>query len=93
MKQIFDWKSTSSIRRYLKSGDLERVGSLGQWMLSGSVSYNVEVNFDKRLSAYFADLGRKSVKARMKTLSPKRREQIAKNAAKARWAKKKRKKK
>jgi hypothetical protein len=51
------------------------------------------VDFDKRLSSYFAALGRKSVKARMKTLSAKKRKEIAKNAAKARWAKKKRKKK
>jgi hypothetical protein len=51
------------------------------------------VNFDKRLSEYFAKLARKSVKTRMKSLSAKERTEIAQNAAKARWAKKKRKKK
>jgi len=51
------------------------------------------VTFDKQLSNYFAKLGRKSVKARMKSLSARERKEIAQNAAKARWAKKKRKKK
>jgi methionyl-tRNA formyltransferase len=51
------------------------------------------VNFDKQLSKYFSALGRKSVQARMKSLSAKERKEIAQNAAKARWAKKKRKKK
>jgi hypothetical protein len=48
--------------------------------------------FDKKLSEYFAALGRKSVKARMKKISAKRRSEIASNAAKARWKKRKRKK-
>jgi hypothetical protein len=51
------------------------------------------VKFDDQLSKYFAALGRKSVKARMKSVSAKERKEIARNAAKARWAKKKRKKK
>jgi hypothetical protein len=51
------------------------------------------VNFDQRLSEYFSQLGRKSVKARMKSLTAKERKEIALKAAKARWAKKKRKKK
>jgi hypothetical protein len=58
-------------------------------MLSGRV-YNLAM-FDKKLSEYFAMLGRKSTKARMKSVSARRRKQIAKNAAKTRWAKKKRK--
>jgi hypothetical protein len=62
-------------------------------MLSGSVSYNDRVDFGKRLSSYFSALGRKSVKARMKSLTAKERKEIAKNAAQARWAKKKGKKK
>jgi len=47
---------------------------------------------DKKLSEYFAAMGRKSAKVRMKTVSARRRKQIARNAAKARWAKRKRKK-
>jgi hypothetical protein len=48
---------------------------------------------DKKLSAYFAQMGRKSAKARMKSLSPEERRKIARNAAKARWAKAKGRKK
>jgi hypothetical protein len=48
---------------------------------------------DKKLSAYFAQMGRKSVKARMKSLSPEERRKIARNAATARWAKAKGRKK
>jgi hypothetical protein len=48
---------------------------------------------DKKLSEYFSALGRKSAKAKMKLLSPKKRREIARNAAKARWAKTKRRKK
>jgi len=56
--------------------------------------YDDVVSFDQRLSEYFSRLGRKSVKARMKALSAKERKEIARNAARARWgAKKKRKKK
>jgi hypothetical protein len=44
---------------------------------------------DGRLSDYFAAMGRKGAKARMKKVSPKRRKQIAVNAVKARWAKRK----
>jgi hypothetical protein len=51
------------------------------------------MKFDKQLSKYFSGLGRKSAKARMKKISAKQRSEIASNAAKARWAKKKRKKK
>jgi hypothetical protein len=58
-------------------------------MLSGCV-YNVNM-IDRKLSEYFAALGRKSAKVRMKTVSARRRKQIARNAAKARWAKQKRK--
>jgi hypothetical protein len=47
--------------------------------------------FDKKLSEYFSKLGRKSAKARMKKISAKQRSEIASNAAKARWAKRKRK--
>lgn len=46
---------------------------------------------DRKLSEYFAAMGRKSAKVRMKTISARRRKQIARNAAKARWAKRKRK--
>ncbi len=53
--------------------------------------YNGSV-IDKKLSEYFSALGRKSVKARMKKLSPKKRQEIARNAAKARWTKQKKKK-
>jgi hypothetical protein len=42
---------------------------------------------DKKLSEYFAAMGRKSAKMRMKKISAKRRREIARNAAKARWAK------
>jgi hypothetical protein len=58
-------------------------------MLSGCV-YN-ELMIDRKLSEYFAAMGRKSAKARMKTLSARRRKQIARNAAKVRWAKRERK--
>jgi len=39
------------------------------------------------LRKYFSAMGRKSVKARMKKLSAEERRKIARNAAKARWAK------
>jgi hypothetical protein len=48
---------------------------------------------DKKLSQYFSALGRKSVKARLEKLSAKKRKEIARNAAKARWAKPQRRKK
>jgi flagellar motor switch protein FliG len=41
---------------------------------------------DKKLSAYFSTLGKKSAKARMKKLTPKERSRIASQAAKARWS-------
>jgi hypothetical protein len=41
---------------------------------------------DKKLSEYFAKMGRKSAKARMQKISPAKRKQIASDAAKARWA-------
>lgn len=44
------------------------------------------------LSEYFSALGRKSAKARLKKLSGKERQEIARNAAKARWKQKRRKK-
>jgi hypothetical protein len=44
---------------------------------------------DGKLSDYFAAIGRKGAKARMKKISPKRRKQIAQNAVKVRWAKRK----
>jgi hypothetical protein len=42
---------------------------------------------DEKLSEYFSAMGRKSVKARMKKVSAKRRSEIARNAATSRWAK------
>ena len=44
---------------------------------------------DRKLSEYFAAMGRKGAKVRMKTISARRRKQIARNAAKARWGKRK----
>jgi hypothetical protein len=41
---------------------------------------------DKKLSAYFSKLGRKSAKARMKKITPEERTRIASEAAKARWS-------
>jgi hypothetical protein len=58
-------------------------------MLSG-LEYNAKM-INRKLSEYFAALGRKSAKVRMKTVSARRRKQIGRNAAKARWAKRKRK--
>ena len=52
-------------------------------MLSG-LGY-VKKMIDRKLSEYFAAMGRKSVKVRMKTVSARRRKKIARNAAKARW--------
>jgi methionyl-tRNA formyltransferase len=46
-----------------------------------------------QLSKYFSELGKKSVAARMKKVSAQRRQEIGQNAAKARWAKQRRKKK
>jgi hypothetical protein len=56
-------------------------------MLSGFACYNNAMIDKRMLSHYFAALGRKSVKARMKNSSPEERQRIARNAAKARWAK------
>jgi hypothetical protein len=50
-------------------------------------SYIIEVVLDKKLSEYFSVLGRKSAKVRMKKISAKRRREIARNAARALWAK------
>jgi hypothetical protein len=55
-------------------------------MLNGCVYTAIMI--DKKLSEYFAAMGRKSAKVRLKTVSARRRKQIARNAAKARWAKK-----
>jgi hypothetical protein len=41
----------------------------------------------KQLSKYFSELGKKSVVARMKKVTAKRRQEIGRSAAKARWAK------
>jgi hypothetical protein len=41
---------------------------------------------DKKLSAYFSKMGKKSAKARMKKISPAERKRIASEAAKARWS-------
>jgi hypothetical protein len=54
--------------------------------------YNRAV-LDKNLREYFSALGQKSAKARMKKISAKRRREIGRNAAKARWANRGRKKK
>ena len=51
------------------------------------------VVIDNKLSEYFSAMGRKSAKARMKKVSAKRRSEIARNAAKSRWAKQNRHKK
>jgi hypothetical protein len=48
---------------------------------------------DKKLSEYFSAMGRKSVKARLQKLTKKERQEIARNAAKVRWAKAKKRKK
>jgi hypothetical protein len=56
-------------------------------MLSGYACYDNAMIDKKMLSNYFAALGRKSAKARMDNLSPEERRKIARNAAKARWAK------
>jgi hypothetical protein len=48
---------------------------------------------NKMLSKYFSALGRKSVKARLKKLTKKERQEIARHAAKVRWAKAKKQKK
>jgi hypothetical protein len=60
-------------------------------MLSRLACYNAIV-IDNKLSEYFAAMGRKSAKARMKKLSAKRRREIASNAAKSRWAKRRKRK-
>ena len=44
---------------------------------------------DRKLSEYFSAMGRRGARVRMKKVSPKRRKEIAVNAVKARWAKRK----
>jgi hypothetical protein len=44
---------------------------------------------DPKLKAYFSKLGKKSAKARLQKITPQERKRIASNAAKARWAKRK----
>jgi hypothetical protein len=44
----------------------------------------------KEIRAYFAKFGREGGKARAKKLTPARRQEVARKAAQARWAKKKR---
>jgi hypothetical protein len=56
-------------------------------MLSGLV-YNLAM-IDRKLSEYFAAMGRKGAKVRMKKVSARRRRQIARDAVNARWAKRK----
>jgi hypothetical protein len=43
------------------------------------------------LRRYFSELGRKSVEARMRKLSPEERQKIGRYAAEARWSKRKKK--
>jgi hypothetical protein len=80
----------------MKSGGegMNRTLRLGYktFMLSRLAWYNDPV-IDKKLSEYFSALGRKSAKAKMKQLSAKERQEIARNAARARWAKAKKRKK
>jgi hypothetical protein len=42
---------------------------------------------DKKLSAYFRRMSKKAAQARMEKIPPDQRKAIASNAAKARWAK------
>jgi hypothetical protein len=44
---------------------------------------------DKKLSAYFSRMGKKSAEARMKKITPTERKRIATLAANARWSKRK----
>jgi hypothetical protein len=52
----------------------------------------MSIVIDSELSKYFSAMGRKSAKARMKKLSAKRRREIARHAAKSRWAKQRKRK-
>lgn len=68
--------------------DAERLEGSSMYTQRLSITwYDCGVIDKKQLSEYFSALGRKSAKARMKKLSAKRRHVIARNAAKARWAK------
>ena len=44
------------------------------------------MSVDKKLSAYFSRMAKKSAKARIKSTTPEERKQIAANAANARWS-------
>jgi len=46
-----------------------------------------EKKVSSEVSNYLAQLGRNSAKKRMETLSPRKRKEIARAAARARWAK------
>jgi hypothetical protein len=54
---------------------------------------NVQVVTAKELKEYFAQIGRRGGKARVKNLTPEQRKASARKAAQARWANKTKKKK
>jgi hypothetical protein len=58
-------------------------------------AYNegMKKKLSKELSAYFSELAAKAAKARAQKLTPEERRRIASNAAKARWAKRRKKEK
>jgi hypothetical protein len=57
-------------------------------ILTGEESEDVDTPESQGKDAHASAMGKRGAVARMKTLSPKRRSEIAKKAAKARWKKK-----
>ena len=49
------------------------------------------MKLDKRLRDYFSELGKRSGKARMRKMTAKQRSEVARTAARARWANRKKK--
>ncbi len=80
----------------LLSGRISRAAGLRSGeellMMLSRIAWYSRAVIDKKLSEYFSALGRKSVKARMKNVSAKRRKEIARDAANARWTKQRQKK-
>ena len=66
-------------------GEKRPADAIGRAIMVAKIATG-EVDEDLTISSAAAEMGRKGGKARAKGMSPERRQEIAKNAAKLRWA-------
>lgn len=68
-------------------GEKRPADAVSRAVLIGKIATGeVEDERDEKLSSAAAELGRKGGKARAEKMTPERRKEIARNAAKLRWA-------